>query len=116
MQHDQVVLTLQIRNIDVAIDGQAYRNIGAVRPHAGECGLHHELVPGMTTGHKSKWCLHFHGTKAGCSMTRVCPEWRQVSYRRANAAANRLFAFRAATSLLPAFPSSFRSSSLWRNF
>jgi hypothetical protein len=53
-QDDQIVFFLQIRNMKVIIDCQAYWHVGAVMPHARQHRLNHKLVPGMATGHKNQ--------------------------------------------------------------
>src|SRR5262245_7094403 len=66
-QNDQIVFALQIRNIKIAINCQAYWYVGTVMLHACQRSLDKELVSGMTTGYKPKRSLHFHVTMADVS-------------------------------------------------
>src|ERR1051326_2438194 len=84
-------------------------------PHARQRCLNQKLVPGVATGHKTKWSLQLHEIKADGSMREVWIPARQASYTRANAAANRGLLFRASTSFLASVPRSFRRSSRFRS-
>src|SRR5438034_594740 len=71
-QNDQIVVVLQIRNVKIPIDRQAYRHVRTVMPHARQRSLNEELVSGVTTSHKPKRSLYFHIAMGGLPAGIVC--------------------------------------------